>query len=131
MDTSPVAVISAYFEALNRSDPDALASLFDDDGVFMGDRAPSVSGREKIRGMAAEAFAAMRIDHQFDVDRVDANNGFAAVRTHSAGTLTMLATGTVIENAHRELFVLRDRGDGWRIADYMYNTVEGVSDVGS
>jgi ketosteroid isomerase-like protein len=74
-------VTSAYFDALNRSDPKGLASLFDDDGL-------------------------------------------AVVQTHSAGTLAMPGAGTTIENSDRELFVLRNAGDGWRITHDMFNSVE-------
>jgi ketosteroid isomerase-like protein len=46
MGSNPEAVVSAYFDALNRSDAQALASLFQEDGVFMGEGAPPASGHE-------------------------------------------------------------------------------------
>ena len=124
MTDTPEMAVSAYFDALNRSDADALAALFDDDGVVMADDAPTASGRQQIQSMFEAAFGAMSVAHQFHVDGTDQHGGLAAVLTHSEGTLTMLDAGTTIENAHRELFVLRNPGDGWRISQYMFNSVD-------
>jgi uncharacterized protein (TIGR02246 family) len=122
--SNPEAVVSAYFDALNRSDAQALASLFEEDGVFIGEGAPATSGREAIQEFAAAAFAVMRGSHQFEVDRVEQGDGLAVVQTHSAGTLTLLDSATTSDSAHRELYVLRSRGEGWRISQYMYNSAE-------
>jgi uncharacterized protein (TIGR02246 family) len=124
MSNSPETVISAYFDALNRSDAQRLASLFDEDGAFMGNEAPTSNGCEQIRAMAEAAFNACSVKHQFSVDSVAERDGHAVVQTHSAGTLTVLGAGTTNENAHRELFVLRNRGDRWLITHYMYNSAE-------
>lgn len=124
MTGSPETAVAAYFDALNRSDAARLAALFDEDGVFMGDEAPTAIGPDQIRELAGAAFGAMRIDHEFQVDRVEQRDGLAVVQTHSAGRLTMLAAGTTVEDAHRELFVLRDRDEKWLITHYMYNSAE-------
>ena len=52
MGSNPEAVVSAYFDALNRSDAQALASLFEEDGMYIGEGAPPASGREAIRAGA-------------------------------------------------------------------------------
>lgn len=124
MHSSPEAAVAAYFEALNGADAATLASLFEQDGVFIGEGAPEATGADAIRAFAEAAFSTMRVNHEFEIDRVDRSDGLAVVQTHSAGTLTMLAAGTTIENAHRELYVLRDGADGWRIRQYMYNSAE-------
>jgi uncharacterized protein (TIGR02246 family) len=125
MSNSPESSVAAYFDALNRSDAAGLAALFDEDGMFMGDGAPTAIGPDQIREFSGAAFGAMRVDHDFQVDRVEKCDGLAVVQTHSAGTLTMLAAGTT-ENAHRELFVLRERSGKWLIAHYMYNSAQNA-----
>jgi uncharacterized protein (TIGR02246 family) len=125
MGSTPEATVAAYFDALNRSDAEALTSLFDEDGVFIGQGAPTASGRPQIRALAEGAFGAMRVDHEYEVDRIEQRDGLAVVQTHSHGTLTMLEPGTTVENAHRELYALRDDGERWLITHYMYNSASG------
>jgi uncharacterized protein (TIGR02246 family) len=124
MSSTPEATVAAYFEALNRSDAEALTSLFDDEGMFLGDGAPTASGRAQIRALAEGAFRAMRVDHEYEVDRIEQRDGLAVVQTHSHGALTMLEAGTTVQNAHRELYVLRHDGERWLITDYMYNSAD-------
>lgn len=123
MAGSPESAVAAYFDALNRSDA-RLAALFDEDGRFMGDDAATAIGPDQIGEFVGAAFGAMRVNHNFEVDRVERRDGLAVVQTHSAGTLTMLAAGTTVQDAHRELFVLRDRDEKWLITHYMYNSAE-------
>jgi hypothetical protein len=49
----------------------------------------------------------------------------AAALTHTAGTLTILATNNTMHAPSRELFVLRKAGNGWRITEYMFNRPAG------
>jgi uncharacterized protein (TIGR02246 family) len=122
MSSTPEAVVAAYFDALKRSDAEALTSLFDEQGVFIGEGAPTGNGRSQIRALAEGAFRAMRVDHEYEVDRIEQRDGLAVVQTHSHGTLTMLEPGTTVQNAHRELYVLREQGERWLITQYMYNS---------
>jgi hypothetical protein len=66
----------------------------------------------------------MCVSHQLHVDHVEQRDGLAVVQTHSAGTLTLLDSATTSNTAHREPYVLGDRGEGWRISQYMYNSAE-------
>jgi uncharacterized protein (TIGR02246 family) len=125
MSSTPEATVAAYFDALNRSGAEALMSLFDEGGVFIGEGAPAASDRAQIRALAEGAFGAMRVDHDYEVDRIEQRDGRAVVQTHSHGTLTMLQPGTTAPNAHRELYVLRDDGEQRLIAHYMCNSASG------
>jgi uncharacterized protein (TIGR02246 family) len=122
MSSTPEATIAAYFDALNRSDAEGLTSLFDEGGVFIGEGAPTANGRSQIRMPAEGAFRAMRVNHEYEVDRIERRGGLAVVQTHSHGTLTMLEHGATVPNPHRELYLLRDDGEQWLITHYMYNS---------
>ena len=43
--------IRGYFEGLNGSDPNRIASVFAEDGALLADELPTVTGREQIRTM--------------------------------------------------------------------------------
>ena len=129
MSSTPEAAVAAYFDALNRSDSEAITSLFDDEGVFLGEGAPTASGRAQIRALAEGAFQSMRVENSFDLDRIEQRDGMAVVQTQSHGTVTMLDSGTTLPSANRELYVLRHDGERWLITHYMYNS--GSSGAGA
>jgi uncharacterized protein (TIGR02246 family) len=125
MGSTPEATVAAYFDALNRSDADALACLFDEDGVYIGEGVPTASGRSPIRALTEGAFDAMRVNHEYEVDRIEQRERLAVVQTHSHGTLTMLESGITVENAHRQLYALCEDGGRWLTTHYMYNSASG------
>jgi ketosteroid isomerase-like protein len=79
MSSTPEAAVAAYFNALNCSDAEALTSLFDEEGVFIGEGAPTASGRAQIRVLAEGAFGAMRVDHDHQVGRIKQRDRHAVV----------------------------------------------------
>lgn len=121
--TTPKATVVTYFEKLNGSDAAGLAALFTDDGAFMGNGVPTASGRDDIRTFAAGAFRAATHTHEYEVDRVEEADQLAVVQTHSSATVRPADGGEPSYSSHRSMFVLRRTGDGWRIAQYMYNSV--------
>ncbi|HEX9081007.1 MAG TPA: nuclear transport factor 2 family protein [Holophagaceae bacterium] len=56
--TSPKALVSAWVEAFNRKDAEALAAMYAEDAVNHQVAEAPVAGREAIRHMFAEGFAA-------------------------------------------------------------------------
>ena len=123
---TPEDVVRAYFAALNSSDVDGIVGLFEDDGVVMADEFETATGSADIRAMYEGTLARVRIRAEVDVDRILEGDELAAAQTHSADTVTQLESGTTINASYREVFVLRRSSDGWRIADYMFNSPAAV-----
>ncbi len=114
-------VLDTYMEALNTSDADLAASVYADEGVFMPDHVPTSSGTD-IRGAYVQIFDTIKLDVEFHYDAISVHDDVAVARTHSQGTLTVLADGVVVDDEqNRELFVLARRNGGWKIASYMFN----------
>lgn len=117
------ATLQAYQAALNAADTDAVLALYAADGVFMQPYAPSAIGMDAIRSTYDADFAAFRLSVTFQIAglRIIAPD-WAFVRTNSAGTNTILATGHHSAEANQELFILHRTADGsWKIARYSFS----------
>lgn len=115
------SAVSAYFDALNSSDVEGLVSVFTEDGALMGHEMETLRGQEQIRRAFQGIFQGVSFQRELHFDEVQESEGTAIARTHSTGTITILANDHVDSPVSRELFVLRKSADGWRITDYMFN----------
>ncbi|MEX2546980.1 MAG: nuclear transport factor 2 family protein [Chloroflexota bacterium] len=113
--------VRAYFEALNRADVDDVVALFVEDGTFMANEAPSVTGHKQIRQSFEGHFREISFRREVHIDEIREGSEIATARTHTTGTLTFLAASNTVTIDSRELFVLRKTDGDWRITDYMFN----------
>jgi uncharacterized protein (TIGR02246 family) len=123
-ETAIRKLMSSYEAALNASSTDAAMPLYADDGVFMAPNHESAVGRVALRKAYDAVFATITLKVKFTIDEVVLMAPqWAFVRTNSAGTQTINATGAKSKEANQELFVLRKGDDGaWRIARYAFST---------
>src|SRR5690348_1398166 len=91
MDTVENAV-RAYFEALNRSDIDGVVSVFAEDGSLMGDERETATGHLQLRRAFEGIFKTLSFQRELTIDSLREGAEMAAALTHTAGTLTLLAT---------------------------------------
>ncbi|HEV7836764.1 MAG TPA: SgcJ/EcaC family oxidoreductase [Gemmatimonadaceae bacterium] len=115
------ALLATYETSLNAGDSSRIEQLYTLDGVFMPAGFPTASGRPAVRGAYDAVFRNIRITIHFTVDELRVNGDFAYARTHSAGTSTVVATGTSGLEANRELFIFARTARGWKIARYAFN----------
>jgi uncharacterized protein (TIGR02246 family) len=115
------ALLATYETSLNDGDAGRIEQLYTEDGVFMPAGFPTASGRSAVRGAYDAVFKNIRIAIHFTVDELKVNGDFAFVRTHSAGTSTVVATGASGPEVNRELFIFARTADGWKIARYLFN----------
>jgi len=116
------STIEAYFDALGRSDSEAVAELFTEDGALMADEEGTMVGRDAMRQALSGMFQALSVqvaETYFDHVREEGDVGVA--RTRTVDHIKLLAANTEISVEFRELFVMRKTPDGWRIADYIFN----------
>jgi ketosteroid isomerase-like protein len=73
---------------------------------------------------AYDAGKAITLHVKFNIaELVEMSPEWAFVRTNSAGTITVNATGAKSAEANQELFIFRKGTDGmWRIARYSFST---------
>jgi uncharacterized protein (TIGR02246 family) len=123
-ETAISSVMAAYETALNASDTQAVMPLYAEDGVFMPQNAESLIGKAAVRQAYDAVFKAITLKVKFTIaEIVVMAPQWAFVRTNSAGTQKINATGATSREANQELFIFKKGGDGkWRIARYCFST---------
>jgi uncharacterized protein (TIGR02246 family) len=118
------ATMMKYQDALNASSTDQALALYTDDGVFMPPYSQSAVGKDAVRQAYEKVFRTITLSVKFHIaEIVQVAPAWAVVRTNSAGTQTVHATGAKTAEANQELFVLHKGADGkWRIARYAFST---------
>jgi uncharacterized protein (TIGR02246 family) len=116
--------MASYEAALNGSNTEAAMVLYADDGVFMAPNNQSAVGKASLRQAYNAVFKAITLKVKFTIDElVVMSPQWAYVRTNSAGTQKINATGATSREANQELFIFRKGDDGtWRIARYSFST---------
>ena len=128
-ETAIRGVLSAYEEALNASNTEAVMPLYTDDGVFMPPNNPSAVGKTAVRQAYDAVFKAITLNVEFTVaELVKMSPERAFVRTNSAGTNKINATGATGAEGNQELFIFKKGTHGkWRIARYSFSTTNSLS----
>jgi uncharacterized protein (TIGR02246 family) len=121
-------VMSSYETALNASNTAAVLPLYAEDGVFMAPNFQSAIGKAAVQQAYDAVFKAITLKVKFTiVELVVMSQQWAFVRTNSAGTQKINATGAASAEANQELFIFRKGDDGmWRIARYSFSTTNPV-----
>jgi len=121
-------VMSSYETALNASNTAAVLPLYAEDGVFMAPNFQSAIGKAAVQQAYDAVFKAITLKVKFTiVELVVMSQQWAFVRTNSAGTQKINATGAASAEANQELFIFRKGDDGmWRIARYSFSTTDPV-----
>jgi uncharacterized protein (TIGR02246 family) len=117
-------VLSAYNQALNASDTQAVMPLYADDGVFMPPYSPSAVGLAAVRKAYDAVFAAIRLTVKFEIAEItEMSPDWVFARTNSAGTTLNHASGATSQEGNQELFIFRKERDGkFKIARYSFST---------
>jgi uncharacterized protein (TIGR02246 family) len=116
--------MSSYEEALNASNTAAVMPLYTEDGVFMPPNSHSAVGKAAVRQAYDAVFKAITLHVKFTIAEVVVMSPeWAFVRTNSAGTNKINATGATSPEGNQELFIFNKGEDGkWRIARYSFST---------
>lgn len=115
------ALVHTYFDALNASDVNKVASLFTADGVLLATGAPTASGNDQVKGTFQYVFDNFNYNLQLTIGDVTVAGKNAFVSSTSKGSYVVKATGQKADDDYRELFVLEKVKGDWKIAKYMYN----------
>ena len=123
-DAAIRTVLSSYEGALNSSNTEAVMPLYTEDGVFMAPNFQSAIGKAAVRQAYDAVFKAITLKVKFTIAELAMiSSEWAFVRTNSAGTQKINASGTTSAEANQELFIFKKGGDGmWRIARYSFST---------
>ena len=102
------AAVTSYEVAMNASNTDALVALYAEDGVLMPPYTHSVVGKAAVREAYVAGSKVFALHVKFNIaEVVQMAPDWAFVRTNSAGTMKINATGATSDEANQELFILR------------------------
>jgi uncharacterized protein (TIGR02246 family) len=125
------STLASYEAALNGSSTEAVMPLYTGDGVFMPPNNRSAVGKPAVRQAYDAVFKAITLNVKFTIaELVGLSAEWAFVRTNSAGTNKINATGKISPEGNQELFIFRKETDGkWRIARYSFSTTNPLPAV--
>jgi len=118
------SVMSKYQDALNASSTDQAMPLYTDDGIFMPPYSQSAIGKAQLRQAYDAVFKTITLHVKFTIrEIVLMSSEWAFVRTNSAGTNKINATGAMSTEGNQELFIFHKGTDGaWKIARYSFSS---------
>jgi uncharacterized protein (TIGR02246 family) len=120
------SVISKYQDALNASSADQATLLYVDDGVFMRPEVQSAVGKAQLHQAYDAGFKAITLHIKFTIHEIVLMSPeWAFVRTDSAGTNKINATGAMSAEGRKDLFIFhKDAGGAWKIARYSFSSTD-------
>ena len=118
------AAVTSYEGAMNASNTDALIALYAEDGVLMPPNTHSVVGKAAVREAYVAGSKVFVLEVKFNIaEIVQMAPDWAFVRTNSAGTMKINATGMTSDQENQELFIFRKNAGGeWKIARYSFSS---------
>src|SRR4051812_24274594 len=115
-DAAITQQLQSYEQALNNSDVKAVVKLYTDDSVLMPQETPSVIGIKAVEQFYAATFQAIDIKLHFQIAEIQVvSDEWAFLRTTSAGTMKVHATGNEVPAHNQELFVLHKEVGAWKL----------------
>jgi uncharacterized protein (TIGR02246 family) len=116
-------VLASYETGLKASNADAVMSLYADDAVLLPQETPTVVGSKAVKQFYVGTFKAIKLDLEFQIAELQVvSNDWAFLRTTSAGTMKILATGNEVPAHYQELFVLHKQAGQWKLARYSFSS---------
>ena len=119
------SVMSKYQDALNASSTDQAMPLYVDNGVFIRPDSQSAAvGKAQLRQAYDSIFKAITLHVEFTIHEIVLMSPeWAFVRTDSAGTNKINATGAISAEGRKDLFIFHKDADGaWKIARYSFSS---------
>ena len=117
-------VLSAYRDAVNAADTNAVMSLYTDDAVLMAPDGPPSVGAAAVRQAYDGIFAAVGLAIEFTIAEArQLSTDWAFLRSTSSGTISIKANGATVPEGNQELFLFQKVGGGWKIARYSFSVM--------
>lgn len=116
-------VLERYREAVNTSNAEALASLYQEDAILLPADFPVATGKTAIHNFYAYAFSVLQLELDFNInpDQIMINHDLAYATTDSTGTRLIRESSVTLPEINRELWIFGKVEGDWKIARYMFN----------
>ena len=117
-------VVERYQRALNAADFQTIRTLFTPDAIAEWNGKPTFVGVDAMTEPYATLFREAKFTTDFQYDAVDIYGTVGIVRTHhpKGQTEQSLVNGSKTLDFNREIFVLNQTANGWKIILYTFST---------
>ena len=116
--------IFAYEDAFNSADIPRSALSFISEGVLMPNNGPVAKGTDQITASFEFLLSAFQINIRYTIDEIIVSGEYAYVRTNSVVKTSVKASGERILLDNKELFILYNSGEKWKISHYIFNNTK-------
>jgi ketosteroid isomerase-like protein len=119
--SDPARTVLEYGKALDADNLDGVLKAFDANPVVAAPGSPVAKGAAAVTKFYTDLFTVGEVQITWKLQDVTADRDLAYVTTTSLGTLTFKDGRKPITEEGRELFVLKNTDQGWKIAAYWFN----------
>ncbi|WP_422359378.1 hypothetical protein [Reichenbachiella sp.] len=81
-------------------------------------------GQEQVKTAYDFVFSQIQLNIEFFIEEIEIIGNYAFARTTSKGTTLIHTTGNTVPEENRELFVLKQENDSWKIDSYIFNKMK-------
>ncbi|GAA4327200.1 hypothetical protein GCM10023149_30480 [Mucilaginibacter gynuensis] len=115
-------LIYDFEEAFNSKNISLITSSFTGNGTVMPNNAPLVQGSAQLQALYKNLFEAFDITVKYEFEDLQLSGDLAVVRTGSKVTTIVKANQQKMLLENKELFVLQQEDQAWKIVNYIFNT---------
>jgi ketosteroid isomerase-like protein len=115
-------VVHRYEQLLNAGDTAGILELFAPESVAEWNDKPTFASRREKADAYDALFKIAKFSTVFGYAGIDVSGDTAVVRTYHHKGATVLEGGKEFVDLNREVFVLRNSANGWKIILYIFNT---------
>lgn len=117
-------VIFAYSDAFNAAAIPRIVSSYTPEGILMPNNAPVAVGADQLTASFESLLEVFQINIQYTIDEILVNGPYAYVRTNSQVNTWVRASGERILLYNKELFILHNLEEEWKISHYIFNNTK-------
>ncbi|HBN9481694.1 TPA: hypothetical protein L3869_006512 [Pseudomonas aeruginosa] len=114
-------IIERYSNLLAVGDVEGILKLYHPDAEIVPHGLPSVSGINDIRKFYVETFRSIKIHGALSVLSLFQTNDICCVRCEEPAIIEDKKTKNKVHTYFRELFVIKECCDGWKIQFYFFS----------
>ena len=90
----------------------------------MPNNGPVAKGKDQITASFEFLLSAFQINIRYTIDEIIVSGEYAYVRTNSVVKTLVKASGERILLENKELFILYNSGEKWKISHYIFNNTK-------
>jgi uncharacterized protein (TIGR02246 family) len=117
-------LISDYAAALNSANIELIPSFYAEDGLFMPDGLRTFTTDDLSNKLRGTYLKRSQFSISYDISDVVVNGDFAFIQAQASTLSVNPTTGKTTTKSSRDLFVLTQEENNWKIYRYIFNNVK-------